>query len=129
MKLSPRRSNSANTSSVAPWVSVVCSAIGSWVCKIASRVWIASRSATETTFVPYWLYWSLTQLTRFSAPRRKPNSRAISGRWIGSADPGEGTRGHRALTECAKAAADHAVMAFRREYHAGYDGVPHKVVQ
>jgi hypothetical protein len=25
---------------------VVCSVIGSWVCRIASRVWMASRSAT-----------------------------------------------------------------------------------
>jgi len=31
------------TSSVAPCVSVVCSAIGNWVCRIASRVWIASE--------------------------------------------------------------------------------------
>jgi len=46
---------------VAPWVSVVCSVIGSCVCRIASSVWTASRSRTEATLVPYWLYCSLTQ--------------------------------------------------------------------
>jgi hypothetical protein len=55
-----------------PCVSVVCSRIGRWVCRIASRVWIASRSATDTTFVPYWLFWSETQLTRFRRAAPKP---------------------------------------------------------
>jgi hypothetical protein len=52
--------------------------LGDWQLgvKDSSSVWIASRSATETTLVPYWLYWSVTQprvrKLRFTDPSHPP---------------------------------------------------------